>query len=563
MKTIKTVMIFICTIQTCIVFMTTPSHCVNIGDPFPLFMQPHSLSQDECAYLGIPCSEDFALGDLAQDVIILEFLNVYCHTCRIQVEIFNDLYGSIQEDPQLAGKVCIVGIAVGNTVEEVGDFKREFGARYPIVTDPEKVLFKMTGNIQGTPHTYILRKEEKRFIIDYHAGGVSSHDRYLKTITFAMRGSFAGTEPGNKASGYSFVSEGKRYDQTMFKGKRVILYFPVDKNYPLAIDTRNSKNQIELLYKILARFPDMSAIVYAYHGFSIPAKPTPASLYIGRPSDKQPLDNFTTPDSPTIYYINEYGRIAYKGEAITLYNAEAIIEGKEYKPTLDMTEKEIIALIEKKISTFAKEVLSTEKFVMENRQAVYVSTLAPKRDGLFWFSRLESKPSLCDICHDTHFIYIMDHDGRIIDFIPLQLTKYGNVTWTEDDTRTFKDTVVGKNIFDTFSFNPKVDALTQATMSSSLVFEGFNQAKDVFAEFKEYKFRSTHWKQTCFETMCTIQHVIGQSKQADPALVADNAVLKDIITRHKLPACPLQGMYIMVDGSILCSIHGINMQGCK
>jgi hypothetical protein len=43
------------------------------------------------------------------------------------------------------------------------------------------------------------------------------------------------------------------------------------------------------------------------------------------------------------------------------------------------------------------------------------------------FAEVTSRPSVCDICHDVHFIYLFDTAGKVTGFEPLQLTKYGNV----------------------------------------------------------------------------------------------------------------------------------------
>ncbi len=535
-------------------------HAVNIGDPFPLFTQVNTLSENECRYLGIDCKSDFAVADLKHDAIIVEFLNVYCHTCRMQVPIFNDLYTAIQADPELSGKVCIVGIAVGNDQEEVREFKQEFGALYPILTDPEKVIFNQTGNIQGTPHTYILRKEDRRFIIDYHAGGVSSKDRYLSTIRFALRGSFEGAEPGNKARPFSFSSNGTAYTNTDFAGKNAIFYFPVDETYPLAIDTRNTANQAAVLKEIAAKYPDLSLVMVPYDGMDVQQADLPASMLTASRVAPDTAQQYRRPDRPTIYYINSFGRISFKGDAITLWNAQGIIEGREYKPVPDIKEDALIALIEEHIAATGKKVLGTEKVVMENREAVFVTTLSPKREGLFLFSRLESDPSLCDICHDSHFMYTMNGEGVVLDFIPVQLTKLGNIAWSDADVAKIKKTICGTTIFRSFPFDPKVDAVTSATMTSSLIFESFNEAKEIFADYTDYKFRNAHWRDVCFATMAALSEKVKKLKENDADVTVDQTLLLKLLGELQLKSCPHHGMYLPLDGNILCSIHGMYVQ---
>jgi len=543
-----------------LVFICLPSWAINIGDPFPGFSQTNVLTQEDCAYLQIGCTGSFNLRDVPHDVVIIEFLNVYCHTCRTQVAIFNDLYAAIQQEPSLRGRVCILGIAVGNSADEVRTFRKDFGALYPILTDRDKKIFKMTGNIQGTPHTYILRKEDQRFIIDYHAGGVASKDRYLSTVTFALRGSFTGTEPGNRAPAYAFTAAGRLLSDQDLAGKRAILFFPADKRYPLAMDTRNIENQAEVFDGIKKKYPDVTIILVRSPGLVLPQGFQLASGLIAEARDPKLLDTLRAPDAPVVYFINQYGRIAFRGEAITLENAQTIIDGKEYRPALDLPEKKIIGLIEERIRTTGRTALETEKVVLDNRQSLYVTTLSPKRDGVFLLARLESRPTLCNVCHDTHFIYILDQAARIVDFIPISITKYGNEPWSEQDAQKLRRALVGRSIFDDFSFNPQVDAVSSATMSSSLIYEALGQAKELLGEFTDYNFRREHWQAVCFNNMCAIQKAL---KQRGPDAPVDTEAVNSVMSADKLPGCPLHGMYVVVDGAILCSIHGLNMQGCS
>lgn len=535
---------------------------VGIGDPFPVFSRPNTLTPEECAQLGIDQGQEFSLTDIRHDVTILEFLNVYCHTCRQQVQIFNELHKVLREDPELSGKACIIGIAVGNTDAEIRDFKKTFGAAYPILPDTKKEIFSLTGNMQGTPHTYILRKEDQRFIIDYHAGGVASHDRYLETVRFALRGTFVGTALGNKVIPYAFLSNGIRKDSSEMAGKPAILYFPVKKTFPVAIDTRNRGNQIKILHDIRRKFPEVTVIAFQSETVKLPKAIAEPSFIIADEPANEPLAAFRSPDNPTVYFVNRYGRISFKGEAITLYNAETILQGREYKPEVQMTDAEIIARIEQRISAAGLQPDGTEKEILDTGKVVFVTALKPRRDGVYLFSILETKPSLCDICHDSHFLYIIDQDGVFKDFIALQLTKLGNIQWTEEDVGKIKQQIVGKSAFGEFPFDPKVDAVTTATMSSGLIYDAFNDAKRVLATYKDHKFRYEHWKSVCFEHICEIKRIAGRMLKEKGQSALSEEVVGAILEANKNLACPHDGSYVVIDNNILCSIHGLHTKPC-
>jgi len=146
------------------------------GDVFPDFTLDNTLSAEDSAYLGVPPGGVISVKDLQHDVVLIEFLNVYCHTCREQVQIFNQLLSTINKDPVLSEKVRMVGIAVKNTPEEIRDFRKEFGAAYPVLADSGKKAFTSIGSPHATPHTYVIAWGEgrKRFTSSIIIGGESN-----------------------------------------------------------------------------------------------------------------------------------------------------------------------------------------------------------------------------------------------------------------------------------------------------------------------------------------------------------------------------------------------------
>jgi hypothetical protein len=96
-----------------------------------------------------------------------------------------------------------------------------------------------------------------------------------------------------------------------------------------------------------------------------------------------------------------------------------------------------------------------------------------------------SRPSACDVCHDLHFIYVFDEAGKVLRFVPLQVTKYENEEFDEDDLRKIRSRIVGKYLSDTFIFDPKVDAVSTATITSALIFDSFSKGKALMEELKE------------------------------------------------------------------------------
>ena len=552
-------------------WLTSTRDCfaLQVGEPFPEFSMANTLAADELAAIKAKAGTQIALKDIGYKIILIEFLNVYCHTCRAQVPVFNDLYAAIKNDPVLSKDVCLLGIAVGNVLQEVQEFKKNYGAAYPILPDPHKDVFNMTGNVHGTPQTYIISGDTRRFVIYYHPGAVSSPEPYIRALKAALRGEITGIEPGNKVPAYSFSFKQKTYTEEDFVDKKVLIYFPARTQYELASDTRKPQSQLEILSQAAAEFPEVQFIIFPSSEFpeSLLDKLRVPNVFLAEPPSQEVLKRFAVTNDPSIFYVNQYGRISFGGPCVTLLNMREIFKGKEYVSTPPINDEEIIKIIEKDIKVRGMQIVSTSKVSLENGTTIYVTAIAPRTSGVYLFSKVESKLSVCDVCHDSHFIYLFDQQGIVKDFIPIAITKYGNVPWTPADIKKMKSTLIGKSIFSPFVFNPKVDAVSTATMTSSLIFEALRQAKINFADFKDYQFRKEHWESLCFKNMCIIKDAISKMKNAgiNPLKGGqdfDFEQMKQFLPDVKLPRCPLEGNYLPLGDDVLCSAHGVNLKGC-
>jgi peroxiredoxin len=101
------------------------------------------------------------------------------------------------------------------------------------------------------------------------------------------------------------------------------------------------------------------------------------------------------------------------------------------------------------------------------------------------FAEVVSSPTLCDVCHDIHFFYIFNEKGAVVDFVPLQVTKWGNEEWSEEDIRLMRERLIGRFIFTPFYFNPHLDAVTSATITSAVIFNKLSRGKELFDLLKQ------------------------------------------------------------------------------
>ena len=158
---------------------------------------------------------------------------------------------------------------------------------------------------------------------------------------------------------------------------------------------------------------------------------------------------------------------------------------KSAHPDMPVSEAKLLAIIVQAFFKHADGFTSVERVDLGKDEILYASKGHKDRLEIQLFARMVSRKIPCDLCHNAHFVCIFDHTGKVLDFIPLELTKYGNEPWDEKDIHKMRQQIVGKDIFDPFSFDARVDAITSATITSSVVIGTMNQGRSLFEKLKE------------------------------------------------------------------------------
>ncbi len=460
------------------------THAQPLGpdDLFPDFSHANNLDTTECDYLGIAPAASLHLGSLKQDIVILEFMNVFCDMCREDVELYNELYEISRNHPELAGTFAVLGVAVGNTFEEVMQFSDELFVSYPILLDTEREILSLTGSVRGAPQTYLLQRQGDRYVIRHFSRSATDKDEYLSIVRSRLNKNQDQTTKPAQAFPYCFMLDNVKYTEKQFADSRVLLYFPHDRSYPNASDTRNTARQIEVFKRVLKQYPDIRIIALeqeengrnSLKGINLPPGITRGVC------DTSLFDQLASADQPRVYYIDATGSAIFKGQALTLPALSSMIEGN-YRAEPGMAETDIISLITRTLAEQDTGLRDTVKTDIDGHAVYLTRTNNPDR---FYYSRLESSPSLCDLCHDSHFIYSIDSRGTIVALIPIALPKRGNAAWNTGEVAAFQTTFKGKNIHNTFKFNAAHDAVSGATITSSIVYEGFNRGKTIFKQMQ-------------------------------------------------------------------------------
>jgi peroxiredoxin len=161
----------------------------------------------------------------------------------------------------------------------------------------------------------------------------------------------------------------------------------------------------------------------------------------------------------------------------------AIYEGDALKPPL--TEEELMAKAREGMEASGGKVLQIEKISLKDGDWIYVGKVDFTTHQKNLFSKLASRRAVCDICHDTFFIYTFDPEGKVIEIVPVQLTKIGNLQWTEEDIKKLKSRTIRRSILKPFSFDPAVDSVSGATITATLIFDSLDKAKEIFEKLKK------------------------------------------------------------------------------
>ena len=69
------------------------------------------LPEADKQYLGLRDHVKPILANVDADLIIFEFMNIYCHNCKVQAIMLNKLHIAIENDPVLRSRAKIVSIA--------------------------------------------------------------------------------------------------------------------------------------------------------------------------------------------------------------------------------------------------------------------------------------------------------------------------------------------------------------------------------------------------------------------------------------------------------------------
>ncbi|MGQ9919750.1 MAG: TlpA family protein disulfide reductase [Desulfobacca sp.] len=157
---------------------------VAVGDKLGDVEFPAPLSADDAKALGLAADKPFKLSQLGTPYLLVELFATSCPHCVHHAPIMNQVYGLLQKDAKLAGKVKVLGLAAGDSPGNVASWKKLFKVPFALVPDPEFKTYKAI-NPLGTPTTVLLNKNGEVLLVK--AGAFNSAEDFLKEVAALVK----------------------------------------------------------------------------------------------------------------------------------------------------------------------------------------------------------------------------------------------------------------------------------------------------------------------------------------------------------------------------------------
>jgi hypothetical protein len=187
-------------------------------------------------------------------------------------------------------------------------------------------------------------------------------------------------------------------------------------------------------------------------------------------------------------------RYALLGFTISLLAGQAGFCGEDDMPgwevpkqssetiVIPVSEEELMNKVKQAFSAAGGEPFSIKKVVLDEYGTVFITRGV--KTGVPLFVRFVARRVPCGDCHDVFFLYTFD-GVQFIKFIPVLVSKRYNKKWDLQDIEKVESRFAGNSIKERVSFNPFVDTITSATMSSKIVFHSMNETKKVYGKLTE------------------------------------------------------------------------------
>ena len=141
---------------------------------------------DEKTYLGLSSGGYFRIPQIKAHAVVIKIFNLYCPICQSTASAMSELYRQIENNPDLKGKMKLIGIGAGNSLLEVEVFKQNHDIPFPIFPDEDYRIHKVLGEVR-TPFFMAIKMEKdgSHEIVHTHLGGLTDARAFLDLMVEA------------------------------------------------------------------------------------------------------------------------------------------------------------------------------------------------------------------------------------------------------------------------------------------------------------------------------------------------------------------------------------------
>jgi peroxiredoxin len=421
---------------------------------------------------------DFSLKDLEGNsvslsalqgrVVMLIHFNTYCHTCREEVPLINQIQQNYKD-------LKIIGIAIGNDNEEAIAFKKDFRPAYVVVPDPQKDVYEKYF-VHAVPLIDIV---DRTGTIRYR--GKLPGEAELKSVMEKVieEKEVVGADLWNKPPDFTLATTaGETFRLHDIIGeKTVLLTFT-------SVRSETMRQVIEIMKTLYSRYKreDLDIVRIAVRDSLEDVQKFKKKYYVNFPilvdGKGRVADSYGATQLPKTFIINKKGKIRYISDQASLENLQSILTKIKSYFREDLPEELIVEYLKKAAPGATK----FDRIGLGGGQVAYVGSL-PNNEKIL--VREVFRDVLCDVCTNVHFVYTFDETGTIKSIVLIEsIDLYG----VPIEAKGFLQRVIEKaNQKLPLKLRRDIDALTGATQSCKLILEGLNETPEILNSFAAYR----------------------------------------------------------------------------
>jgi len=144
------------------------------GASLPGIRLPIPKDLNEKKYLGLSGDGLFKICQIKSEGVLIKVFKLYCPICQSTVSAMAEIYRQIENNPDLGGRLKLIGIGAGNSPLEIKVFKESYNVPFPIFPDENFKIHQALGEVR-TPFFIAVRIEGERppRILQTHLGALT------------------------------------------------------------------------------------------------------------------------------------------------------------------------------------------------------------------------------------------------------------------------------------------------------------------------------------------------------------------------------------------------------